>query len=78
MAGLMSRTALVIKAKLEAVEAGISVFEEEFLANIVMPDGTSFGKWALPQLDEIYETREVPPMLPWLADGPRLLTGPKA
>ena len=32
--------ALVIKAKLEAVEVGIVVFEDEFLANTVMP-GTS-------------------------------------
>src|SRR5580700_3227660 len=31
--------ALVIKAKLEAVEAGISTVENEFLANIALPDG---------------------------------------
>lgn len=29
--------ALVIKAKLEAVESGISIFEDEFMAAIVMP-----------------------------------------
>src|SRR5687767_7806360 len=32
--------ALVVKAKLEAVESGISEFEEEFLAHIVLPDGS--------------------------------------
>src|SRR6185312_8064626 len=31
--------ALVIKAKLEAVESGITVFEDEFLAHIVLPYG---------------------------------------
>lgn len=31
--------ALVIKAKLEAVESGITTFDEEFLANIVLPGG---------------------------------------
>src|SRR6185312_15472844 len=31
--------ALVIKAKLEAVDSGITAFEDEFLAHIVMPDG---------------------------------------
>lgn len=32
---------LVIKAKLEAVEAGISIFEDEFMPNIVLPDGST-------------------------------------
>jgi len=68
--------ALVIKAKLEAVGSGISVFEEEFLANIVMPDGSTFGAYALPQIEHIYETRELPALLPWLdQDGPKLLGG---
>lgn len=31
--------ALVIKAKLEAVASGITEFEQEFLAHIVLPDG---------------------------------------
>lgn len=31
--------ALVIKAKLAAIEAGITTFEQEFLANIVLPGG---------------------------------------
>ena len=31
--------ALVIKAKLEAVECGITTFEEEFYAHIVLPGG---------------------------------------
>lgn len=31
---------LAIRAKFEAVASGIAVFDDEFLANIVIPDGT--------------------------------------
>jgi hypothetical protein len=54
---------LVIKAKLEAVESGISEFEAEFLANIVLPNGTTVGGWMLPQISVIYETGDMPKML---------------
>ena len=43
--------ALCIKAKLEAVECGITSFEEEFLAHVVMPNGQTFGKLALAQIE---------------------------
>ena len=52
---------LVIKAKLEAVESGISTVEAEFLANIVLPDNTTAGDWMIPQIDEAYRTGEMPP-----------------
>ena len=55
---------LVIKAKLEAVSAGISTLEAEFLANIVLPDNTTAGEWMLPQIDRAYRTGEMPPLLP--------------
>ena len=55
---------LVIKAKLEAVTAGISTIETEFLANIVLPDNTTAGEWMLPQIDRAYRTDEMPPLLP--------------
>lgn len=58
--------ALVIKAKLEAVESGISVFEDEFMANIVLPDGGSVGDWMRPQIAEAYRIGTMPPMLPML------------
>ena len=60
---------MVIKAKLEAVTAGISTIETEFLANIVLPDNTTAGEWMLPQIDQAYRTREMPPLLP-LGSGP--------
>lgn len=51
---------LVVKAKLEAVEAGIAVFEDEFLAYTVLPDGTTAGEWLRPQIDEAYESGLMP------------------
>ena len=56
--------ALVIKAKLEAVESGIAVFEDEFLANIVMPNGRTVGEETRPMIEEAYRTREMPNLLP--------------
>jgi hypothetical protein len=52
--------ALVLKAKLEAVEAGISEFEQEFLANILLPDGKTVGNWMAPQIEAAYESGEMP------------------
>lgn len=56
--------ALVIKAKLEAVSAGISVFEDEFLAHIVLPDGQLVGQWLRPQIESSYRAGTMPPLLP--------------
>lgn len=55
--------ALVIKAKLEAVAAGISTVEDEFLAHTVLPDGTKAGEWIRPQLDEAYRIGAMPTQL---------------
>jgi hypothetical protein len=41
---------LVIRAKLEAVEAGIAMFEQEFLAFILMPSGETVGDVLVPRL----------------------------
>jgi hypothetical protein len=61
--------ALVIKAKLEAIEAGISEFEAEFMANIVLPDGSTVGEWMRPQIDAAYDSGRMPSMLPALGAG---------
>lgn len=55
---------LVIKAKLEAVEVGIATFEDEFMANIVMPDGNLVGHHIRPRIAEAYASGNMPPMLP--------------
>ena len=56
--------ALVIKAKLEAVESGITEFEEEFLAHIVLPNGNTVGRWMLPQVESAYQSGDMPSLLP--------------
>jgi hypothetical protein len=58
--------ALVIKAKLEAVESGIAVFEDEFMANIVLPGGETVGDFMRPQIAEAYRIGAAPNMLPML------------
>ena len=54
---------LVIQAKLEAVECGISVFEDEFMANIVLPGGDTVGEFMRPQIEEAYKLGTPPRML---------------
>lgn len=56
--------ALVIKAKLEAVEAGIVTFDEEFAMHYMLPDGRTVGQWVTPQIDRVYETNTMPALLP--------------
>ncbi len=56
--------ALVIKAKLEAVESGISVFEDEFMASIVMPNGRTVSEEVRPLIARAYDTGNMPPLLP--------------
>lgn len=41
---------LVIKAKLEAVESGVSIFEEEFMPFIVTASGKTIGEILIPRL----------------------------
>lgn len=55
---------LVIKAKLEAVDAGIAIFEDEFMANIVLPNGGTVSQFMLPQIETAYATGKMPAMLP--------------
>lgn len=44
---------LVVKAKLEAVESGITTFEQEFLPHVVMPGGRTVAEEVLPQVEAI-------------------------
>jgi hypothetical protein len=52
---------LVIKAKLEAVESGISTLEQEFLANIVTESGRTIGEIVVPRLSEAVEADRLLP-----------------
>ncbi len=60
---------IAIKAKLEVVESGMAIFEEEFLANIVLPDGRTAGEHAVPAIARAYETGQVVGLLGPGADG---------
>lgn len=51
--------ALVIKAKLEAVEANIVSFEAEFLAHTVLPSGRTVADEIGPQVEAAYADGEV-------------------
>jgi hypothetical protein len=56
--------ALVIKAKLEAVSTGITSFESEFMAHIVMPDGRTISEHVTPAIAAAYDTGKVRALLP--------------
>jgi hypothetical protein len=47
---------LLVKAKLEAIAAGITTAEREFMPDLLMDDGRRLEEWALPAL----ETRRLP------------------
>lgn len=55
---------LAILAKLEAVESGITTFEEEFLAHLVLPNGKTVGQWAVPSVIGALTDGKMPPLLP--------------
>lgn len=55
---------LIVRAKLEAIESKIGTLESEFLANIVVPGGKTFGEFVGPQLQAAYERGvSMPPLL---------------
>jgi len=56
--------ALVVKAKLEAVQSGIVGFEDEFMAHIVLPDGKTVAEHARPMIASAYDTGKVAALLP--------------
>lgn len=55
--------ALAVKAKLEAVASQITTFEEEFMAHIVLPNGKTAGQYFLPQVEQGYKDKKMPPLL---------------
>lgn len=65
--------ALVIKAKLEAVEIGIVVFEDEFLANTIPPGAScTFGEAVRESMAIAHEKGSLEPLVPYLQiEGPK-------
>lgn len=60
---------LVVKAKLEAVSLGIVDFETEFLGHLVLPTGQTMAEHVAPQLPAMYESGQVPSIMPALGAG---------
>lgn len=57
---------LVIRARLEAIEAGIETFEEAFLAHVVLPSGETVGDLTAPAIARAYADPDhpMPELLP--------------
>lgn len=55
--------AIVIKAKLEAVESNIVSFEQEFGMHMVLPNGRTVFDEVQPKIDRAYESGAMTPML---------------
>lgn len=47
---------LTLKAKLESVEAGVETVEQAFLAQILLPDGSTVADQVAPALERAYST----------------------
>lgn len=56
--------ALLVKAKLAAVQDGIVSFEEEWLPHVVMPSGRTVYQEAAPAVALAYDKGEMPRLLP--------------
>lgn len=56
---------LIVKAKLEAVEANITTFEEEFYAHIVLPNGKTVFENTHKQVSLAYESGKMENLLAW-------------
>lgn len=54
---------LVVKAKLEAVESGISTFEQEFYANVVLPNGQTVFEATSPQVAQMISAGDRGPLM---------------
>lgn len=55
--------ALVVKAKLEAVESGISTFEEEFYAHLVLPNGQTIFEATAVEAEQMMQSGDRGPLM---------------
>lgn len=62
---------LVVRAKIEAVEAGISTIEQEFLAWTSLPNGSTVHEWLEPQIATLGRDGKLPKLIaaPRSSDG---------
>ena len=55
---------LVVKALLVGVADGVISLSDAFLPYTMLPDGSTVGEWARPQLDTAYATAQMPSLMP--------------
>lgn len=55
---------ILVKAKMAAIEDGISTFEREFMADLLLPSGQTVGQAV--DIDEAMRTGDVPSLVPSL------------
>ena len=55
---------LYIRAKLESVESGIMVFEDAFMAHMVLPNAQTVSEFMRPQIEAAYKGGQMPKALP--------------
>jgi hypothetical protein len=67
---------MVIKAKLEAVNSGITTVEDEFLGATVMANNQTVKQWIEPQIQEMYQSGQMPDFLPGIPPPGRKQIGP--
>lgn len=51
---------MTIKMKFESIEREIETFEEAFLAQVVAPDGRTYGEHVIPAIAVDYSERRIP------------------
>lgn len=56
--------AMIIKAKLEAVESGVETIEQAFMPHVIMANNQTVGEWLTPQIESMYQSGHMPPLLP--------------
>jgi len=57
---------LMIKAKWEAIQEGITTLENEFLPHMMLPNKQTVREYLGPQLETLLKAGKMPPMLPGL------------
>lgn len=59
---------LIVQSKLVSVTEGVRTFEEEFLHDILLPNGQTVGEYVAPQIQQSYLTGKMPPLLPGISE----------
>ncbi len=67
---------LFVKAKLVAVDQGLTTIEREFLPHILLPGGATLADVALPEIRDAYQRGDIPALIAGTTHRPAL-EGPK-